>query len=216
MLIRLKDLKSLDAVASDESRHNVTDLFVGKDHRVTHVVVDIGSWFERQKCAMRITVFEQPDVAEGVWPVKVAAADVEAGEVVAARAPEDAEVEPEMLSQAECELADARSSADLHRVGKLLDADVMGSDKLAGSLMDVIVDTDGWHIAMLVIHAGPTDMEHQRVIPVGMVADIDWSTPRITLNCPESTVDSSPELHEMGDRIEGKWYNKVLGYYGLG
>jgi len=226
MLIRFKDLKSLNATTPDGSAHEVTDLFVDNDHKISHVVITLGSWFDRESCALRIGVFGTPDVDENTWPTAVSEADVDAAggtdsvdvsaSGVALRSAEGGVLEPEMLSIAECHLAAVKSTADLHRVGKLLGAKVMGTDKIAGTLMDMILETDGWTIASLVIHAGPTESEHQRVIPVSMVAAVDWEAPGITLTCLESVVDKSPDLHEIGDKIEGQWYNKVLGYYGLG
>jgi sporulation protein YlmC with PRC-barrel domain len=227
MLIRFKDLKSLTATTPDGSAHAVTDLFVDNDYKISHVVITLGSWFSRESCALRIEMFGTPDMDESTWPTAVSEADVDAAgspdsaadnsaSSVALRGAEGVVVEPRMLSQRECQLAAVQSAADLHRVGRLQNADVMGTDKIVGTLMDVIVQTDDWTIASLVIHAGPTDNAHQRVIPVGMVAAIDWEATTTTLTCPKSVVDKSPELHEIGDKIEGQWYNKVLGYYGLG
>jgi sporulation protein YlmC with PRC-barrel domain len=221
MLIRFKDLKSLNATTTDSSAHAVTDLFVNNDLKISHVVITLGSLFNLESCALRIEVFGTADVEVSAWHAGVSEADVVAAgssdsagvsaSGVALRGAKGVVVEPEMLSQRECQLAAGRSTADLHRVGRLLNADVIGTDKIVGTLMDVIVETDDWTIVSLVM----TDSEHQRLIPVRMVAAIDWATPSIALTCPDSVVDKSPELHEIVDKIEGQWYNKVLGYYGL-
>jgi hypothetical protein len=221
MLIRFKDLKSLNATTPDSSAHAVTDLFVNNELKISHVVITLGSWFNLESCALRIEMFGTADVEVNAWPTAVSEADVAAAGAsdsagistsgVALRAAKGIVLEPKMLSQRECQLAAVRSTADLHRVGGLLSADVVGTDKVAGTLMDVIVETDDWTISSLVM----TDSEHQRLIPAHMVAAIDWETPSIALTCPDSVVGKSPELHEIVDKIEGQWYNKVLGYYGL-
>ena len=220
MLIRMKDLKSLRMVARDGSHHAVLDLFVaGDDLRVTHVVSRLGSWFEDRQCVLPVGAFEAPDLDAGLWPVSVGREDVEradgAGGAAVMLAPDGAEADPGALGEAQCEAAGARRG-DVHSLGGLLGAPLSAPDRQAGTLMDAIVETDDWSVAMLVVHAGEHGAEHQRVVPRGMVERVDWDAPAVVLRCGAASVDGSPDLHEIGERLHGRWYNQVLAYYGLG
>ena len=81
--------------------------------------------------------------------------------------------------------------------------------------MDAVVETDDWSVAMLVARAGAHGVEHQRAVPRGMVERVDWDAPAVVLRCGAASVDGSPDLHELGERLHGRWYNQVLAYYGL-
>ena len=235
MLIRMKDLMSLRMVASDGSHHAVLDLFVdGRGMRVTHVASRLGSWFANRQCVLRVSAFGAPDPEAGLWPVAVERSDVERapapGETArgedargsevgdspaALLASEGAEVGPNALGAAECEAAGAGEGA-VHSLAGLLGAPLEAPDRRAGTVMDAVVETDDWSVAMLVVHAGEHEVEHQRVVPQGMVERIDWDGPRVVLRCGAASVDESPDLHEIGDRLHGRWFNQVLAYYGLG
>jgi hypothetical protein len=219
MLIRFKDLKSFDLRGEDGTRHGVTDLFMRKeDFGLTHVVMRLGAWYERRECAVRIGAFDAPDLDAGLWTASVAEADVKAagdGPVAALAGGEDEAVSAEALPARECEMSAAQEGG-IARLSRLVDLPVEASDGRAGTVMDAIVETAGWEVASLVVHAGPTGTEHQRVIPTGMISALDLDAGAVRLRCGTAAVSGSPDLHEVGDRIEGHWWNRVLGYYGLG
>ncbi|MGB3556883.1 MAG: hypothetical protein WBA25_19830 [Jannaschia sp.] len=230
MLIRLEDLRDLTARTAEGNGHTVLDLFVRRtDLTATHVLIRLGTWFDRSECALRIRTMGEPDVGEDSWPANVdedqvrraprepgpgttADADID----VAVVAPEGEALDPARLSDTECALSEAKAG-DLVRLGELLDAPVRDSAGTeAVSVMDAILDSDGWRVAMLVVRTGAGGVANQRVVPMDMIAGVDWSPAGVSLRCGAQALADAPDLHEAGARIEGHWYNRVLAYYGIG
>lgn len=214
MLIRLRDLTSLSAEGPDGARHPVIDLLVRRDApEVTHVVTRLGRWLDRQGCAARVAAFGEPDLARGVWPAAMGEAEIRgAGEggTVAAICGVDSAPDP-------ADVAAAEGSGPLAALSSIDERPVTGADGArAGRVMDMVIDTEARRVASLVVHAGPTGTEHQRLVPVEMFDGVDWEAREVRLRCGAEPVENAPELHEAGDRIEGHWYNRVLAYYGVG
>lgn len=113
---------------------------------------------------------------------------------------------------------DSQTAPDvgLRSVGDMLEnTTVDAEDGEAGRLMGLVFESRGWHATHLVIETGGDGLPaNQRVVPVGLVDRIDWQGRALSLAAPVARVHGSPDLHEM-DGLDGKWYNKVMAYYGL-
>ena len=212
MLIRLRDLTALSVEDSDGARHSVTDLLVRRDApEVTHVVTRLGRWRDRQGCAIRADAFGAPDLGRDVWPAAVTGDDVreETGPVATICAV-DAAPDP-------ADVAAADGIGPLAALSTIGERSVRAADgTVAGRVMDMVIDTEARRVAMLVLHAGPGGVANQRVVPVEMFDCVDWDADEVRLRCGAEPVEAAPDLHEVGDRIEGHWYNRVLAYYGVG
>lgn len=214
MLIRLRDLNSLAAQGPEGAQHRVTDLLVSRDAPdVTHVVTQLGRWFDRHGCAIRIDAFAEPDLTGKIWPAAVGEADIRAAGKdgpVATICGVDAAPDPVDVAQTDGTGPLAVLSTIYGRPVKAVDGSV------AGRIMDAVIDTESRKVAMLVVRSGPTVTENQRVVPMEMFTHIDWSNAEVHLRCDAKSVENSPDLHEVGAQIEGYWYNRVLAYYGIG
>lgn len=94
------------------------------------------------------------------------------------------------------------------------DMGVGATNGVAGKVMGVIFETEGWGATHLVVETGGSGLpEHQRAVPAALIEQIDWDGRVIRLGATVARVNDSPDLHEM-DGLEGKWFNKVLAYYG--
>ena len=210
MLIRLRDLAALSAEDADGARHRVTDLLVRRDAPgVTHVVTRLGRWLDRQGCAVRIDAIGEPDLGADRWPVTLSESDVR-GETgpVATICAVDAAPDP-------ADVAAADGTGPLASLSAIDERPVLGADgAAAGRVMDVVIDTEARRVAMLVLRTEGS--AHQRVVPVDMFDRVDWDAAEIHLRCDAEPVGNAPDLHEVGARIEGHWYNRVLAYYGIG
>jgi hypothetical protein len=241
MLIRYQDLVSLRLVATDGSEHAIEDVFVtDKDQRVTYVVADIGGWFDDRKAMVSIERFGEPDVAAARWPCNLDEAaleerpaprsEVEPGQKTlpdAMLAPVGSRVSPRLLYGSAGDEAmpippkadpkhKAPEGATLHSVGEwILDTDVRASDGPAGKLMGLIFDSADWRARYIIVATGGDRLSrNQRVIETSHIADMDFYARTVTLTLPNEQVQKALDLHEVDD-VEGKWYNKVLAYYGL-
>jgi hypothetical protein len=241
MLIRYQDLVSLRLVATDGSEHPIEDVFVtDKDQRVTYVVADIGGWFDDRKAMVSIERFGEPDVAAARWPCSLDEAaledrpapqsDAAPGQKTlpdAMMAPLGTRVSPRLLYGSAGDDAmpiapkadpkhKAPEGATLHSVGEwILDTDVLASDGHAGKLMGLIFDSGDWKARYLVVATGGDRLSrNQRVIETSDVAGMDFDARTVTLTLANEQVQKALDLHEVDD-VEGKWYNKVLAYYGL-
>ncbi|WP_308915321.1 PRC-barrel domain-containing protein [Jannaschia sp. LMIT008] len=212
MLIRLRDLQSLSAVSEDGGRHHVSDLMGAQaEPSVTHVVTRLAGWFERHGCAVRADAFGTPDLDAGTWPSalsKDAAEDAGAGGIVAVLCDPDTTPAPAQVAQAE-------GSGPLANLSDLHGLPVRAADGTrAGTVMDMVIDTDARRVAMLVVETGGGT--NQRVVPAEVFDRIDWVGGTVHLKCGADPVSGAPDLHEVGTAIEGHWYNRVLAYYGFG
>jgi sporulation protein YlmC with PRC-barrel domain len=212
MLIRLRDLRSLHVEGTDGASHKVIDLLVRRDAPdVTHVLTRLGRWLDRQGCAIRADAFGEPDLSRGVWTAAMGEDDVrETSGPVATVCGVNAAPDP-------ADVAAADGTGPLARLSIIDETPVHGADgTVAGRVMDMVVDTEARRVALLIVHAGATGTEHQRVVPVEMFERVDWDAREVHLRCGADPVANAPDLHEVGDRIEGHWYNRVLAYYGVG
>lgn len=214
MLIRLRDLNSLAAQGPEGAQHRVTDLLVRRDApEVTHVVTQLGRWFDRQGCAIRIDAFAEPDLSAKIWPAAVGEADIRAAGKdgpVATICGVDAAPDP-------ADVAEADGTGPLAALAFINGRPVKAVDgSVAGSVMDAVIDIKTRKVAMLVVRSGPTGTENQRVVPVDMFTHVDWNDAEFHLRYDAKSIESSPDLHEVGEHIEGQWYNRVLAYYGIG
>ncbi len=241
MLIRYQDLVTLQLVATDGSTHAVEDIFItDKDQRVTYVVADIGGWFADRNAMISIERFGEPDVAGTRWPCTLDDAaleerpapksEVEPGQKTlpdAMLGPVGGRVSPRLLYGSAGDDAlpippkadpkhKAPEGATVRSVGEwILDTDVHASDGPAGKLMDVIFHTSDWKARYIVIETGSGGLpQNQRVIEATHVAEADFDARTVKLTLPNEQVQKALDLHEV-DNVEGKWYNKVLAYYGL-
>ncbi len=219
MLIRDKDLLSLRMVATDGSEHAVADVLVRQDGlRLAYVVADIGAWLADRLVRVGIERFDPPNVPASEWRAAIGAHELEEKPVVQ-DAPGAKRALPLALfsrstSGEETDLRDdegALRSVTAITQGVRVDAE----DGRAGTLMGLIFETDDWTARHIVVETGGDGApEHQRVVPVELLGPIDWPGGTIRLDATRAQVRESPDLHEI-DGIEGKWYNKVLAYYGL-
>ncbi|KIT17981.1 PRC-barrel domain-containing protein [Jannaschia aquimarina] len=214
MLIRLRDLQTLSVESTDGAHHQVADLLARRDGTdVTHVATRLRRWFEGQGCAIRAAAFGAPDLSANVWPAAIS--EAEAGDAgsdgpVAVLCAPDALPDP-------ADVAAAEDGSALAYLSAAEGAPVTGADgEAAGTVLDLIVDTEKRRVAMIVVNSGPGGTAHQRVIPAEALSKIDWNAGDLHLSCDASQVGEAPDLHELGDRIEGHWYNRVLAYYGFG
>lgn len=209
MLIRLKDLKSLSVVDAEGGNHTLIDLFVApQSMHATHAVVRLGRWFERSECAAAIGAMGQPDVGAGIWPGRFDEAGVgapDAGGAVVCRMPgEDA------LSPGDVPGGQVRS------LSALIGAPVVARDGEAGRVMDLLLDPGDWSVPLFVLGSGELLDAHQRVVPRRLIDRIDWDAPSLGVRADAAAVERSPDLHEFDGSVQGKWYNGVLAYYGIG
>ncbi|CTQ49770.1 PRC-barrel domain-containing protein [Jannaschia donghaensis] len=212
MLIRLRDLTSLTVAGDDGADHGVVDILLARaDQTATHVVTRLGGWFAKQGCAVRIDAFGTPDLSTGRWPTALSKADAEAP---GSDGPVAVLCAPDTLPDA-ADVAAAEGTGPLVRASDMDRMAVVGSDgQKAGSVIDPVIDIGAHRVEMLVLRdpAGA----HQRVVPSKAVARIDWDAKTIHLTCEAATAADAPDLHEVGNRIEGHWYNRVMAYYGFG
>ena len=200
MLVRFQDLTSLSIEVEDGTKHAVRDILIdGGRLEAVLAVADVGGWFSGGTARIGLHRFREPDVANGLWPARVLQSDLQdAGGTY--------RVGPEAPGEAEL-----RSAIDWTN-----SAGVEAEDGHVGTLMDLIFETGDWRVRHLVLGTGgETVPRHQRVVPADAIGGIDWPAGTVRLSGPASRVRESPDLHEF-DGLEGKWYNKVLGYYGLG
>ena len=212
MLIRLRDLTALSVQDADGAKHRVTDLLVERETpTVTHVVTRLGRWLDRHGCAMRIDAFGAPDLSENTWPATVGEQHIrEQSGPVATVCGADAAPDP-------ADVAAADETPPLVALSTIDEKPVKAADgATVGRVMDMVIDPLMRKVTMVVIHAGPSGTEHQRVVPVDVFERIDWEAGTVHLRCGAEPVENAPDLHEMGDRIESHWYNRVLAYYGIG
>jgi hypothetical protein len=215
MLIRYQDLATLAATTEDGTRHAVRDLLVeGQDLRPASVVVDVGGWFDDRTARVSLDRFGTPDTGGSRWPVRLVRSDL--AESPAPTAGGTPAAAPVWLDAAADDPPAGRDDDGLNSVADLLaDAEVVAPDGPAGTLMDLIFDTDGWRLASLVVGTGGERLpKHQRVVPADALDSFDPPARRLSLSIPAERVHASPDLHEM-DGLEGKWYTSVLAYYGL-
>lgn len=209
MLIRLKDLKSLSVEDSEAGRHALIDLFVEPQAlRVTHAIMRLGRWFERSQCAVAIGAMAKPDVEAGLWPGRFDEAGVGSpapGGTVVCRMPgEDALLPTDVPGDR------------VRSLSSLIGAPVVARDGEAGRVMDLVIDPDDWSVPLLILGSGELLNEHQRVVPRRLIDRIDWDEPSLGVRADAAAVERSPDLHEFEGDLQGKWYNGVLAYYGIG
>jgi hypothetical protein len=241
MLIRYQDLVTLRLVATDGSEHKIEDVFVtDRDQRVTYVVADIGGWFDDRKAMISIERFGEPDIAATRWPCSLDEAALEERPAPQSEAepgrrtlpdamlgPVGGRVSPRQLYGSAGDDAlpippksdprhKAPEGAKVRSVGEwILDTDVHASDAPAGKLMGLIFDTTDWKARYIVVETGGEGLpRNQRVIETAHIADMDFDDRTVRLTLPNEEVQKALDLHEV-DEVEGKWYNKVLAYYGL-
>lgn len=210
MLIRLRDLTSLTVQSEDGASHRVADLLVRRDAPVvTHVVTRLGGWLARRGCAVRVGAMGLPDLSDRVWPAAINEAAVEkagSGGAVAVLCAPDALPDPS-------DVAATEGIAPLAALSSIDGKPVMAEDgRTVGTIMDLVVDVEGHRVTMMVVEVDGT----QRVVPVRALDRVDWDAGTVHLTCAAERVGSAPDLHEVGDEIEGHWYNRVLAYYGFG
>lgn len=241
MLIRYKDLTSLTIDTDDGADHKVADVLVtDRDLELAYVVAAFDGWFASNKAVVRRQDFGAPDMSAGVWPTRIRQDDLKHAppprdDQAGARGPDrnatttlllgpyggvigpgiarEDDASPAVPGQTDP--AGLAGDGAPRSVGDWLGAPVAASDRAAGDLMDVLFDSDDWRVSMLVVATGSGGPEHQRVVPARLIERIDWDAPGVQLNCAAERVDSSPDLYDMRDAFEGKWYNQVLAYYGF-
>lgn len=205
MLIRDKDLMTLNMLAEDGTRHAVDDILLStRDLSARSVVLDVGGWFEDRKAVVGIERFGVPDVEASTWPSSVQQADLQ-GETGPGES---------LLAHR----ADPRPAADTapRTIKELLSrTSARAEDAELGQVMGVIFESDGWSAVYLVIETGGQLLpENQRVVPASAIGSFDWDAGAVILKGSVAQFRESPDLHEI-DGVEGKWYNKVMAYYGL-
>jgi hypothetical protein len=214
MLVRFDDLTSLSMAVEDGSTHGVRDILIDGEHlAAAYVVADVGSWLGGRAAMVGLDRFGTPDLATTRWPARLLQDELErlpqpVADDGAALGPVGgtvpASADPENRTD------DLRSLHDWVNGGR-----VAASDGPVGTLMDVILDTDDWRVTQLILGTEGGLPKNQRVVPADLVERVDWATGDVTLGCDTGRVHRSPDLHEM-DGLEGKWWNKVKAYYGLG
>ena len=211
MLIRFRDLVTLNLVATDGTKHRVRDIFVNGDLRVTHVAADLGGWFSDRHGVIGIGRFGQPDIASTTWPCEL---DEDALQDRADRDP----------AERAASLAPAGTEAGPHHAGQpgalvsmrdwTAGTDVDASDGHVGKLMCAIFDSADWHARYLVVETANGGLpQNQRVFEKGLMASGPGEE-RVRLTCSRAEAENALDLHDVDD-VEGKWYNKVMAYYGL-
>jgi hypothetical protein len=213
MLIRFTDLVSLDLLATDGSRHRVEDVFVdGETLRAEYVVADIGGWFNQRKALVSVSRFGEPDVNATAWPCDLDDKALEGQPTPDAARQPDAMLAPEGGAGASMR----HGSSTLRSVNGWLDGTIIhASDGEAGKLMGLIFDSADWRARFIVFESSLKGMAtNQRVIEVSRIKEADFDRGHVTLSMTNDEAQKALDLHEV-DGVEGKWYNKVMAYYGL-
>lgn len=227
MLIRWRDLVSLRIDTGDTDEHRVSDILVDDQLALAYIIADFNGWFEHHKAVVRAADFEPPELGGRRWPARLSRDEIrlapapENRNAGTADQPEGEALRAANLENADCRVgpalfqggADGLPRGRMHSVKQFLGATVEAPDREAGRVIDLIFDFDLRRATALVVETGQRAAEHQRVVPVDMLADLDWAFPQVRLRCPASRLDESPELHDVP--LERNWWNAVRTYYGL-
>jgi hypothetical protein len=219
MLVRFDDLLSLKMKAEDGSSHQIRDLLLDETALTAeYVVVDVGGWMSHREVIVGLDRFGDPDIANSGWPARLLRSEVEGksepGEVASDRARDGGGAATRLGPIGGP--ASATPAADLRSAEFWIhDSDVVAEDGPVGKLLDIILETGDWRVRHLVVGTeGSRVPRHQRVVPVDSIARVAWGGRAIALGCPAARIHESPDLHEF-DGLSGKWYNRVLAYYGI-
>lgn len=220
MLARYRDLLTLKIDTGDSDQHRVSDLLVDDRLALSCIVADFYGWSRSHKAVVRASDFGSPDLHAGVWPSGLKRGDLtpaspqgeaDAGEAEALRAA-SLPAGGCMVSRALAEGAPT-GGGSLHPLRQLMGAAVEAPDGEAGRVIDAVLDFETRAVSAAVVETGRRLAEHQRVVPLEMVAGLDWNLPSVRLGCPVRRLVDSPELHEVA--LDRTWWSAVRAYYGL-
>ena len=72
------------------------------------------------------------------------------------------------------------------RLNRILDYRVVCKDGIAGTVSDFLIDPDGWSVRYLVVDSHELLPEHEVLIPVGWISEVnpkqEWVTIRVTVH----------------------------------
>jgi hypothetical protein len=188
LLIRSADLKALAVKTADGAHHAIRDLVVEpRGIRLSRVVVDFVGWIERQRAALPLQRFAEPNPVARTWAVDLREEDL-AG----------------------------RLGAGTWMGGKPLSARlgarVRDGSGLVGRVADLVFGTGDWQSDWLVValdgRAG------RRLVPIAALAEADWDRAELTLAGSGEAVVSSPAILQ-ADGLTATRMRLMLAHYRL-
>jgi hypothetical protein len=85
------------------------------------------------------------------------------------------------------EVSLARSAQDdsfearFRRLSRIFDFRVICRDGMVGTASDFLIDPAGWAVRYLVVDTHELHVEHEVLVPVEWIAEVDWERARLTL-----------------------------------
>jgi hypothetical protein len=188
LLIRAADLKSLAVKTADGAHHAIRELVVEPSGtRLSRVVVDFEGWIERQRAALPLQRFAEPNPVARTWAVDLRAEDLT-----------------------------GRLGAGTWMGGKpmsaRLGARVRDAAGLVGRVADLVFRTRDWRGDWLVV-ALPGSAG-RRLVPVAVLAEADWDRAELTLAGPAEAVLSSPLIGDE-ERLTAPLVRRMQAHYHL-
>jgi sporulation protein YlmC with PRC-barrel domain len=190
--------------AADGDVGKVDDiLFDAGRWRVRYLVVDAGGWMSRtdlilssealsrkwqgdSAICVNLTL-EQIRIASGTRNDKPVSSDCATDEAVHYRNPHQPDAK-EAVHDSEVETAKSR----LWSANTLVGCDVVANDGSAGTLDDLVADTQAWSIVQLVVDGKKWWPGGQVLVPPSCVSEIDWDSRSVRLAGGREIVAHAP------------------------
>jgi hypothetical protein len=203
MLHDLKTLTGSSVVATDGEIGTVRNfLFDGLSWTIHYLVVDVGTWFNRQDVVLAISAVEQPDREKRTINVCLTKEQVRDSPNVDTEKPVSRQQEIAMEEYwgkiaywVSTELGGgaqiptgrkypvhSKEDPHLRSAWDLLDYEVWATDGEIGRLEGFITDDASWHIGYLDVKAGIWLLDRSVLIPTRWIESVSWDNCRVNLH----------------------------------
>ncbi len=200
MLVKYRDLNGL-TLDGENADGKVSDLYLTDDLAVAHVAVEFGGLLDRDPRLVPVHALGTPSLEETRWP-----ASSDAG------ATAQAVGDDEPLRRLTGNLPDIHDN--LRRAGTFAGVSLDMNEGPMGRILDLVLDTETWSVAFLVVETGSWLPDRQVLLPIEKVERIDWSGRTAHVAVTQEEVSKAPDVFK-NDRIETRGTGTLLTYYGL-
>jgi hypothetical protein len=101
----------------------------------------------------------------------------------------------------------------LRSMAELLDYEIVAEDGVIGSVLDFLLDPDGWKIHYIAADTGSWLPGRQIVVAPGFVSEVRWEDQRMTVARKKAMVETAPELADI-DELERSDAHLAVAAYG--
>ena len=191
-------------------------MFDGSDWAIRWLVADTGGWRPGRRVLLPVAALGQPDPEAHHLQVNLTMRQVEECPDVDTSEPLSQEMEVPVRGHYDLPpgLGATHQESHVHGISEITGDSIEATDGAIGHAEDFLIDTEGWRVRYLTVHASSWWTDEKRLISPLSIDWIDWARSIIHLDITCQKVKDSPP-YVAGDTVDGAFEDLFHTYYGI-